>query len=439
MIQSVTAGAFIVAGPSIAAAVGLGFLSRFLVANLAVDSSRFMAVIIVNYAASLILLGAPLYIFSRLVSDLLYLRLKREAVGLYIKYVLVAMAVTALIAIPFAGLLTPVAGPPVMFRAGAVLLFSGISALWFAMLIASLLQWYGRVLAAYAGGIVVGSFLAWLCARSWGDAGALLGYAIGQCLTAFTLTVLACRAHRPRFALTKAQTQNLADWKKLALLGAAGLGYYASFWVDKILFWATRGTLVEGTPFKLYPPYDYAGFIANLSIVPGLVYYIISLEPILHSRIMRLVDGIGHLPRHRITRLRYTLTHDISAELRSLILVQGAFAVATLFLIPLISKDPGEPKTDNVYLAIAIVATSLQFIAASIANILFYFQRYGRVLAAFCVYIVVDLLASLPAAFNHELPTGMGFALGGLVAILILALGLRDALAYVDKNIFSNV
>ena len=77
-VKVALSGIMIVAGPWLLSIVGIFLIGRFADFTLQEGRGLFMGVIIYSYAFSLFIFGGSHYIFTRLLSDLIYLEKNRQ-------------------------------------------------------------------------------------------------------------------------------------------------------------------------------------------------------------------------------------------------------------------------------------------------------------------------------------------------------------------------
>ena len=148
-------GTLVVAGPWLISAASLAAAERLLFAQSGGMPLAFTGAMVWALAISICASAAPLYIFVRLSADLIYIGNRGEAVTLLLKYA----AATALVSLPagFAlSLLLVRSADQALLGAAFALLLTAVNVLWAAMVTATAIKRYGRILAAYALGMEIG-------------------------------------------------------------------------------------------------------------------------------------------------------------------------------------------------------------------------------------------------------------------------------------------
>ncbi|MCK5198342.1 MAG: hypothetical protein KAR21_08330, partial [Spirochaetales bacterium] len=149
------AGIIIVAGPWLISILGIFSLSRFAGFALEEGSGLFTAAIVYSYAFSLSIFGGLHYIFTRYISDLIYVNDESRAFA------------TLLVSMIFIGLLSAIAGAVgvwfirtdqvpnlFMYRIFAAVLFTAVNLIWLVMIFITLLKKYMTIFLVYIFGMV---------------------------------------------------------------------------------------------------------------------------------------------------------------------------------------------------------------------------------------------------------------------------------------------
>ncbi|MDP3176316.1 MAG: exopolysaccharide Pel transporter PelG, partial [Spirochaetaceae bacterium] len=421
-LKAAVSGTLVVAGPwilsvaSIALAQGFGFVAA------GEDSLAFTGAMVWAFALSMSLGAAPLNAFVRLTADLVYLGKLKQAADLLVKYALAATAVSLPLGIGFAFLLIRDPDNADLFRASFAILFASSNVLWAAMTTATVLRKHGRVVLAYALGM--GLMLAaasWLGPR-YGAAGALAalagGYAsISVLLGAATLRDLGVES------LPDALGRLLSYLRRYRFLALAGTATAAAAWADKAVYWLARGIAAEGTSLRVHPVHDTAFFYANLSLIPGLVFYTLATETEFNLDLKRFLVFLGRRRRFDIEAARRRLAARAGRSLIDLFLFQAVVTLVIVVLAPRLAAALGFSERSFVLLAIGSLF-QLAFIAA--VNMLYYMELYRDAALSAALFLGLNLALAIAAAQSPKAPLGLPFAASAAAAAaLALVLAFR--------------
>ena len=252
------AGTAIVAGPWLLSVLGIFLIQRYAGPSLAEAPALFLRNVVYSYAVSLILFSGLHYVFTRQVSDLIYDEKNREAGSALLSFLLVTLVLAAAAACGLLPLFPAVqASRPRFFIAAAGLLFAATCINWVLMSFISLLKSYLGILLTYLGGSLASFFFTSVLGKVWGTAGALLGYAAGQWLTAFILYAMTLARFRPSRLFFSGLLTYLSRYRMLFL---AGLLYAWATWADKVVFWFAFGTRIRERGCGYSIPTTYRSF-----------------------------------------------------------------------------------------------------------------------------------------------------------------------------------
>ncbi len=99
------------------------------------------------------------------------------------------------------------------------------------------------------------------------------------------------------------------------------------------LYWASPEATVYYSIFRTYPKYDYTFFIANISIIPAMIYFVVGVETKLFVQVRKFFDTLnGNYPLHDIESERKMLVSVIRKEIQVFTFVQLASTLSFLLI-----------------------------------------------------------------------------------------------------------
>jgi polysaccharide biosynthesis protein PelG len=435
-IKTALAGMVIVAGPWLVSIVGIFFLNRYAGLALHEGQDLFMAVIVYSYAFSLGIFGGAHYVFTRYISDLVYEKKENRAMAALLAAMLAVSVLAALIgAVAVTGLKLDGLTSPDLFRAAAVILFVSINLVWVLMLFITMLKWYLAIFLVYLAGMTVSFWAVWAMGSVWGLGGAVCGFAVGQLLIVLLLTALSLKAYWP--TRPGAELRPLAAcFRRYRLLFAAGCFYSWGLWIDKIVFWLMRGEPVAGTWLRLYESYDRMIYFVNLTVIPGLVYFIVFTEPGFYVALRRF---LLHLDRHILSRIlneQYRLLRELDHQLAGQSIFQGVLSLGLAILAIQVDRLllGGLAAPDAFRLTLAAGFMNLIFL--TLVTFLYYLEMYQESVLVTAVFLVLNAAGSIAAAAWGWLP-GTGYAGAGTLASVLAYALLRGGIKNLFRRIFS--
>ena len=412
-IKAAFSGMMIVAGPWLLSIVGITAIQRFMSFAVSEAPDHFMGVIIYSYAWSLFLFGGIHYIFTRMMADMLYLKDEGKAAGALIFFMVPTIVVTAAISIVSVVFINPPVAQPILFKISTVILFLSINLIWLIMIFISLLKWYGRILFIYATGMFISLFLIYLLGKPFGTAGALLGYALGQSGIALLLFILSMIAYKP-VDIFKNGPLFLRYVKKFLPLLLTGIFYNWGIWIDKMVFWFTRGDQIPGTFVRLFGTFDISVYLANLSMIPGLIFFIVASETEFYLELRRFLVSLGSKTFAEIQRRKHGVLQGVKKGVSAQSLFQGVVTVTLILLGPIIAQAFGlETNTFR------IVLTGVYFhlIFLTLMNFHFYLEFYRHALISSALFFFVNFLAAIASTPRFDVFTpGISYLFGAIAA-----------------------
>ena len=432
-IGALVSGVFIVAGPWLISVVAMAILQGAFSREAIADIQVFQAVVVYCYAFSLSLFSALHHHFTRIIADLVWEGRHGEASSWMLRFVLLAGILSAGLAVPAAYFIPLEIGQyQTLFRIGMVLLFVFINLLWIIMLFISLLKRYSIILIVFIAGMGLSVLSSPLLASALGVTGALLGYTAGIFLIDLVFLVIALVKYR----LEKLEKSRGLFWKYLfqySPLIASGFFFYAGQWLDKLYFWLFQGQKIAGIGLYMFPEYDYAVYLAGLSIIPGLVYFVIIAETQIYVDTRHFLYTLTHSPWMRIQEAKQNLLQSLKDELRDQSLLQGFSTLAFAFILFLFGPDSAK----TAIMALALGAAFFQFTLMTILVFLYYFELYRHAMLTALLYFVLN---GPVMGFLYSVVPNLYPGLGHLLAVSIASLwgyqSLRSNTRRIEKILF---
>jgi uncharacterized membrane protein len=429
IIGAAFSGTLVVAGPWLISAASLTAAQRLPILASQEAAAAFTGAMVWAFALSICLSAAPLYLFVRLSSDLIYEGRRGEAGTLLLKFAL-AMTLASLPVGFAAGLyLAGSLGLALAFAA----LFTAANALWVATMTATVVRKYGRILGSY----VLGMALMYFLAKSSGDAdapAALVSLAAGYALTTVLLLISSIeavgRAPYPRALRTIAGLAK--EYRNLAIAGAL---YALATWADKAVLALMSGSAAAGTRFLVNPGYDTAFYYSNLALIPGLVFYTISTETDFALDLRRLITCLGRKRQPEIMAARSHIHRNAAHDLGKQTVFQGAFS---LCLVLVMSGLDGSLGVETDTFARLLAGGLFQLVFLSCLNMLFYLELYRRAALSALLFVSLNIGLSILSGLSGraQFQLGLPYFAASLVSSALAALLAFEGLAKFDRIMF---
>ena len=432
------AGIVIVAGPWLLAIIAIFTIGRIAGSILAENQALFMSIIIYTYASSLFLFGGPHYIFTRFLSDLIYEEKEGEAGASLVIFCLVIFVTASAIAIPvLAGIGAKGLSHPQLFKFSAWLFYVNVNILWVLMIFISLLKRFMAIFVAYLVGMLVSVVGLKLVGSFFGLGGAMLGFAAGQVLTTAILSIMALKEYFPKniLATVKAFIAHVPRSKYLFL---AGLFYHWGIWIDKFVFWFWAGDRVPGTLFRLFPAYDIPVYLSNLSMIPGLIYFVVVCETDFYMELKRFLNGLAGEIYSTIQKNKYALIHQMKKGLVEQGVFQGLLTLVLVLLAPVIIDSLLSSSIDPLVLRMVLLAVLCHFSYLTLMTFLFYLQLYKEAAFSSLCFFLINTLASLgTTVLGNPRLCGVSYLAAGAAASVLALIFIFSKVRDIDRRIFA--
>jgi uncharacterized membrane protein len=466
LVSVALSGIMIVAGPWLLSVVGIFLIGRFASFALREGQGLFMGVIIYSYAFSLSIFGGLHYSFTRRIADLVYLERRREA----LRTLLAACGTLFLLSGAIGagasfGITTQGLSRPLLFKSFGVLFFATINVVWLTMIFASLLKRYTAIFLVFLGGMTLSVVGVLFAGRLLGLGGAMLGFAAGQLFTAAALLGLTLAEYRP--AADRATGGNAkagdsgtdADRGKpaqpppprpesalaglIAYLGRyrdlflTGLLYTLGIWIDKFVFWIAFGQPVPGGFMRLFDRYDLAVYFANLTLIPGLVYFVVVLETGFYTSLAEFLRSLQHGTYQSIQSRKYAMVRQLRTGLREQVMFQGVATAAFLILAPSVVALFFPGLVEAAVLRVTLLAVFFQLLFLVVMTILFYFEQYRQAFLSALVFCGLNLVVALATVATPRLPFGASYLAAGVAASVMGSVFLSRTVRKADRLLFA--
>lgn len=435
-LRAAFSGIMIVAGPWLFSIIGITIIQRS-ISQVGGSTILFTATVIYCYGWSLVIYGGLHFIYTRIVADFLFLKKETKAAGALVSFLFLILVSSAAISIPAFLSFEVQVDHQWLLKLSGILLFIAVNSVWLIMIFISLLRWYIRILLIYAVGIALAVFLVWLLSPTLGIAGALFGFSLGHVSIAVLLAILAFYAHKPEDAVGGLRSLCLYAVRFWRLL-LTGYLYYWAIWVDKIIFWFTRGAQIDGTFFRLFAEYDVAVYVANLSMIPGLIYYIIVSETSFYLQLRKFLLLLSSGTFANIQRRKHALLKGVNANIGRQGMFQSIFSLGLIIIAPVISAAIGNGETTSLVVRTVLIGVFIHFFALTLMNYQFYLEFFTHALISSLLFFVGNAAFTLLMAYDVVifLP-GAGYVLGGLAAAVYGYVAILRSGRHIDRKILA--
>jgi uncharacterized membrane protein len=216
-----------------------------------------------------------------------------------------------------------------------------------------------------------------------------------------------------------------------------GLLYNMGIWVCNWIIWFGEGATTTASTFRFHTANDSAMFWAYLTIIPTLVFFLLSVETRFYRRYKQFygyVNNGGTLDQVQLSKK--SLLHVLKQELERLFRNQ---AFVSLFFIIMASFFTSFMNVNSVFVSLfrfTVLGAFSNAMLLVLMQIMFYFDDRKGAMRSVIVFFSCNAaltLAFLPLGFRGY---GLGFALGSTIAFIYAYIRLMDYLSEVDYHVY---
>lgn len=431
LVRAYAYSSVIASGPFLTVIATLGVLRFGATSQLSLSQADFfMACLVYAYGYSMLGVAPFLYVVTRYIADKHFLKQSDVFTPAYFAVIETVFALQGIVAVAF--LYGTDLSPAAKFM--AFTLYLSLSGIWIAMVFLSAARSYLWIVWAFVIGGGGGAGLAMGFGTLWGFDGFLLGVVVGQ-VTCFTILTL--RIFR-EFGYVAAHDYGFfLYFRKHFDLCLIGIFYYAGIWADKLFFWyAPTGERIA-SGFYLFPSYDSPTFLAYLSVVPSMAFFLVQME----TSFARYFQAYYRSVRSRasldeIRRRREAMMADLTRQFQKFVAFQGAITGFVILVIYSFADAFALNTLQMGILRISLLGAFLQMGFMMVVNVMFYFDLQKEVKWLTFIFFAGNLLGTAATYFIGLPAYGFGYAGASFVALLAGFLILDDRLKDLDYLTF---
>lgn len=400
-------------GPMLLVILSLAFLTGIIKGHLGFDEGQFfMGLIVYVYAFSMLGVSPFVYTVTRYLADKHFLKQYQTFTPTYFSCLEVIFLFQSVIAYYFLSFIPLVAEMKWLL----VALYLFVNAIWIAMIFLSAAKNYGWIVAAFMAGGVVGLVVSLFVGGAYGFKGYFFGYTCGQFVTFAVLTARIM----VEFGYTQAHDYGFILYlKRFPFMLGVGVCYYLGVWIDKLTFWFSRYGEGLGGNIFIFSNYDTPMFLAFLTVVPSMAYFLIQMETSFAKKYWAFYESIRAKKELSFIRdQKKIMIDDLTNSFQKFVTFQGAFsALVILFVYEIADVFYLNPLQMGIF-RIGIVGAFLQMGMMMILNILFYFDFQKDAFMLTLVYVVSNFVFTW-ISIQLGLPAfGYGYTTSCFVSVL---------------------
>ncbi len=430
----VLASALLSSGPWLATIVSIATISLWMPGGGdPIEKQIFRVIINYTYAFSLISFSAFEMTTTRYLADLIYLRQDRVIPTLFTRMVSVALGISGLIGILFYS----VAGLDWQISTIGVSLLCLVTLIWCCMIFLSACKDYVHISLSFVLGAVFGVASAWILGTFFSPrmSSHLLGFTMGQAFTAMALVYQIYREFGWGFLEPRDFISHMNKHRMLILVG---LFYSLSIWVDKIIFWIVQPTSEKVAPyFYKSSAYDTATFLAYLTIIPALAYFMVRTETSYYLHYRRYFSFIDHkAPLDVVEKERSRIISSVQRSMVELLVLQGVVTLSSLFFASHLIQFLKLPAIYTTVFKYGLIAAPLHVFMLFCNILILYLDLPRKACVNYLIFFIFSAVLSFVSTQLDYRYHGLGYLIASLIALIFSVVSLRDAFSKMNYYIF---
>jgi len=413
--QSYTIGAIVSAGPWLFTIISLVGINLIVTDLLSVDQlSTFRIILIYNYSFSLVLSGPIIVITTRYFADQIYKNNVDQTPAIMLLALGLSYSVGIVVAVPFYIFFAEL---PVSIVMLAITNYLLITSVWVVTIFVTAIKEYRNYILSYAAGMLIAFFGGIYFFKLFNLSGLLFGYNLG--LTVIIFSIIAKVLFTYPYEIQWPQ-KLIAYFKQYWELSLFGLFISAGIWIDKWIMWFSPEQQVVADVMVYNPDYDTAMFLAYLSILPSLAYFLVSSETGFNRRYQEYYQSIKCHATFSLIQVKHRCIIDyLIVNFRNIFLLQAAISLVAIIIAPHIILFFEGHYLQLGMLRFGILGAFFYVFLLFISTLLLYFDLRRLNLLLALTFLILNGSCTYWFMQSGYAYYGYGFFLASLVSFIV--------------------
>ena len=332
-----------------------------------------LCIIVYSFVFSMILTSPLIQMAIRYTSDIIYSRQEEDILAVFLGAALVIGAPSLALSYWYVSTYTEI--PEMAYSAS--IFYASLSLMWLAMVFVGAMRSYNVVTFSFLAGMIIAVTGTSFWGRTSAEA-SIQSFALGIQVTLFSLVAILLREKRPR----KLLDFNWLGRLQLVPLAVSGLLFQLMIWSDKMIFWffSTHSTeVLKG--FFFFPEYDYAVFLASLTIIPTTAYFSVFVETEFAVAQRKFLDAASYGESLQSVQEHSVQTYNVFMKgIFRLFVFQCMIMLGFLVICPYLIENLGEGLIILPILKITTLNVCIQTLIQAGTVFLYYFDFQKEVI-----------------------------------------------------------
>jgi uncharacterized membrane protein len=391
----------------------------------------FRVALVYCYAFSLIVTGPIQMVTTRYLADCYYVENEKITVPCFV----CSLGLTLIVQTASGLWLLRFFEASLAFKLMTLLLYLTISSIWIGMVFLSAAKGYRAIVGAFFIGTAISLTASIFLGDRMGIEGLMAGYLLGQIVILLLLVLRLLVEFEP---LGTVDWRLLKAFKTYWTLGLTGLFLNAGVWIDKMIFWwSHEGEVISGMVMS-YRLYETCTFLAYLSVVPSMGYFLIKIETDFYESYREFFQAISRKKAYApINQIKNNMGRALSEGARGVLIIQGTVTGLMIYLAPwIIEQLRFSPMSLGLIRISMIGSMVMSLFMLMVIMILYLDQKVHTLLLATLFMVSNGVLTwlSLQLGFAYY---GYGFTYASLISLLAGAWVLEWSMRHLEFLVFA--
>ena len=187
-------------------------------------------------------------------------------------------------------------------------------------------------------------------------------------------------------------------------------------WSDKIMYWFTLGSNIEGTLYYYYINYDIPVFLAFLTMIPGLVYFLVVSEPTFHTDYTIFIKNVLQDTLRNIKEKKEQMLKSLRDGVSRLMFFHGAWTIGLIMNMKQFLSFMGYEFIDRTVITVLLFAVYFHIISLTLQIYLLYLELRKEALLSTVIYFAGNAIFTLIFISFEFSITGVSYMLAAFLS-----------------------
>ena len=423
---------FIACGPWLFTVLALSLIMTFGLQVVSAEGlQEFQIILVYNFSFSYIFLGFYSLVISRYVSDRIYENSYNDISDAFYGSLLLTFIIGTIAVSMFYFI---VAEMSLELTLSAIINFAILSCIWHASIFMTVMKNFRMVSITFLICLMVSV----LSSLYLGYRFQLLGLINGCTLGLSIIVVVLYLSFYSSFNYPiKAPFKHISYYPIKWKLILCGILCNVGIWIDKWLMWFSPNSFTNKLNLVCDLDYSNAMFLASLTVVPSLAFFLFGTETLLDKELLNLFNNIRNKASfQQLTSIHKNMVSNIFNNLIVFIIIQGTITLACFIYAAPILQFFGIPILQLDIFSYGILGNFYQFFTFYLVMMLYYFDRINSILLIYATFLILNCVLTsitIQLGFGYY---GIGYFGASIITFIITGIATTIHLKKLIYHIF---